>query len=587
MALATLEADAPGVAEALDRLASEDALGQLLTRSGRMAELATEAGDIKLDWIDQLAWTLDHPNAIEEVEELARWMRSRFKHLVWSGMGGSVQAVQALKGMGLLEPDGLSVHPLDSTDPAALNRLLRELAPDGDLGAALRETLMIGVSMGMTSEEPITHLVWFVELLRAHEVEPAAEHFMVMTLPGSFLDRFAQEQGARREHLQPDGQSHIAGRMSAPSTRVFLVPAALRLAGGLRGVLERCQAEFCLRPGLEAGERLQLASSDPFLRLAAWLSTQADQGRQMLLLDLPERWAPLAPWVEQVVEESLGKDGRGILVFHGQDLAAASEWPDRFSLLRVDEGSGTEVPSRPLAVLRLEPGSDPASRLACCARFFAGWNLAVALAGYLQGITFAGQPAVEGYKRYARQLREAPGALPYPAERLAFTGSGRLQLFFGAAPSTDVDGARPDAAAVLAALVRLLEAEGRLGYLDLTLNAEPAGPVWETVRAAGLRFGNRALKRPAKVRTGPRDYHSTEQSETDGPPDLLSLRVLLRDLETVSAGAYSGRFLHAQALGSLFAMRDAHRPVLLATIDRAGGGDAVVELLEGAAAQLA
>src|SRR5258708_20125490 len=93
-----------------------------------MAAFATENGDVKLDWSDQVAWALDHPQAIQEVETLAAWIRSRFEHVIWSGMGGSVQAVHALKGLGLLPSGGLSVHPLDSTDPAALNRVLPVIA---------------------------------------------------------------------------------------------------------------------------------------------------------------------------------------------------------------------------------------------------------------------------------------------------------------------------------------------------------------------------------------------------------------------------------------------------------------------------
>jgi glucose-6-phosphate isomerase len=563
--MTSLEADAPQLSAALERLAQEDVIGQLLDRRGRMAKLATEDGDVKLDWTDQVAWALDHPEAIEGVERFAESIRSRFAHVVWSGMGGSVQAVHTLKGLGLLEANGLSLHPLDSTDPAALNRLLRELSDGGDLDSALRGTLMIGVSMGMTSEEPITHLRWFEGLLRSHGVERPAEHLMVMTLPGSFLDRFAGERGAARAEIQLDGGAHIPGRMSAPSTRVFLVPAALGLGRGLAEALRRCQAETALRKGLAAAERRRFVATDPFVRLAAWLSAQVDAGRDMLVLDLPRRWAPLAPWVEQVVEESLGKDGRGLLVFHDQDLASAASWPDRFSILRVDEGSGAELPDRPRAVLRLDPDGDQASRLATCARCFSGWNLAVALVGYLQGITFAGQPAVEAYKRYARQLREAPGGLPYPADSLSGASGG----------------------ATLAAVIRRLQVEERLGYFDLTVNADPAGPLWEVAQRGGRRFGNRVLCRPVKVRSGPRDYHSTEQSETAGPPDLLSLRVLVTDPEPVMAGDYSARFLHAQALGTLFAMRDAGRPVLMATVRRAGGAAALVELLEAAAAAAA
>jgi glucose-6-phosphate isomerase len=594
MTLARLDVETSAAMDAaLDLLVRDDALGQLLERRGRMAALATENGDVKLDWADQVAWALDHPEAIGELETLAAWIRSRFDHVIWSGMGGSVQALHTLNG--LLPPHvqgrgarkaGLSIHPLDSTDPAALNRLLREIAPTGDLGARLQRTLMVGVSMGMTSEEPITHLRWFEELLRAHAVESPAEHLLVMTLPGSFLDLFAEERSVRRESVQLDGQSHTPGRMSAPSTRVFLLPASLCLAGGVRDVLEQCQAEFQLRQGMTAGERAALIKADPFARLAAWLSANIDDGRDMVVLDLPERWAPVAPWVEQVVEESLGKDGRGLLIFHGQDLKSASLWPDRFTVLRVDEGSGMDVDGRPHAQLQLATQAETLSSLVVSARFFSGWNLAVALVGYLQGMTFAGQPAVEGYKKYARLLRDSPGELPYPTDGLSSTPTGRLKLFSGAAPAASLDSERPDAGTVLAAVVRSLQAERRLDYFDVTVNGEPAGPLWEAAQRAGMRFGNHVLQRPTKVRSGPRDYHSTEQSETAGPPGLLSLRVLVSEPEPVAAGDYNGRFLHAQALGTLFAMRDAGRPVLLATVSREDGGEAVAELLENATARL-
>jgi len=578
MAAASLDLDSPEINALLDRLTREDVIGQLIGRRGHMAELATEAGDVKLDWVDQVAWALDHPDAIDGVETLAESIRSRFAHVVWSGMGGSIQAVHTLKGMGLLESNPPSVHPLDSTDPAALNRLLRDLGSDGDLPTALGRTLMVAVSMGMTSEEPITHLRWFEGLLRAHGVDDTAQHMMVMTLPGSFLDRFALERGAPRVDIQLDGESHTPGRMSAPSTRVFLLPAALGLPGRLHEIMRRLNAETMLEPGM--------VEDDPFVRLAAWLSVQMDHGRDMLVLDLPPRWAPLAPWVEQVVEESLGKDGRGLLVFYDQDLRSAAAWPDRFCVLQVDEGSGGERPSRPCAGLRIDSPDDSVSLMAACARCFAGWNLTVALVGYFQEITFAGQPAVEHYKSYARRLRDAEGGLPYPDGDIAITDSGRLELSAETAPLPDVDGAGRDAGSVLARIARGLESAGRLGYFDLTVNGDSAGPLWEAAQRSGMKFGNRVLKRPTKIRSGPRDYHSTEQSETDGPPELLSLRVIVSDPETVMAGEYSPRFLHAQALGTVFAMRDAGRPVLLATVRRADGAGALVELLDDAAAHL-
>ena len=569
----TLSADAPGLDAALARLRDEDALGQLRERRGRMAELATEAGDVKLGWVDQLARALERPEALREIGELAAGLiAGGCRHLVWSGMGGSVMTLHALERLGLLDGPGPRVHPLDSTDPAALNRLLDALGPDLDAA------VMVAVSMGMTSEEPITHLRWFHGLLVERGVERPGDHVMVMTLPGSYLDRFAADAGARRVDVQPDGRSDTPGRMSAPSTRVFLLPAALALGG-------RRLRELVVRSW--AGEPPAL--EDPFVRLAAWLSAQVDAGRDMLLLDLPDRWRGLAPWIEQVVEESLGKDGRGLLVFHGQDLAAAAAWPDRFGVLRVDEGAGTAVPGRPLAELALPDATGSEARLAVAARVFAGWDLTVALFGYLQGIVFAGQPAVEGYKRHARELRDAGGELPYPTDDLAADETGRLRLHHGASglgPALVERAGRlgGDAAAVLAAACALLRERGRLGYLDVTLNADPAGPLWERLGELGLDLG-RALRRPVKVRSGPRDYHATEQSETDGPPDLLSLRLLPLRQAPVSAGDYSPRFLHAQALGTAMAMREAGRPVLLGLLDEPDDVPAL-EALFGRAVQL-
>src|SRR5258708_15238585 len=235
----------------------------------------------------------------------------------------------------------------------------------------------------------------------------------------------------------------------------------------------------------------------------------------MVVVDLPGRWAAVAAWVGQVVEESLGKDGRGLLVFHGQDLTSASLWPDRFTVLRVDEGSGTEVPGRPLAQLQLATEAD--SRLAVCARFFSGWNLGVALVGYLQGMTFAGQPAVEGYKKYARLLRDGPGELPYPTDGLSSTSTGRLKLFSGAAPVANLDGRRLDAGTVLAAVVRSLQAENRLDYFDLTVNGEPAGPPFDAVPPARVPFVDPVLPPPPQIRLRPPHHPPPPPRHTPTP----------------------------------------------------------------------
>lgn len=592
---------------ARQRLLDEDVLGQLLERRGRMAELATEAGDVKLDWADQLAWVLDHPERLAETVLLAERLREGASHLVWSGMGGSVQAVRCLAELGWLEapatgnpasdnpatdrarhaPAAVRIHPLDSTDPRALSRLVGALGGEAGLAA----TSLVAVSMGMTSEEPIAHLRWLGPLLERATPGRSRARQVVMSIPGSYLYQHAEAMGITTVPLQLDGANHVAGRMSAPGTRVFLLPAALALGSieKLTEVLRRSQDAFALRPDMPAEERYGLVQTDPFIGLACWLAGQIAAGRDMVLLETDDLGRGLAPWVEQVVEESLCKDGRGLLTFYDQNLPAGAD-SSRLLRLRMhsrgaDPPGAIADPEVPTATVELFAEADLVDRLALAARFFAGWNLAVALVGYLRDLVFAGQPGVEGYKRYARELRDSKEPLPFPSTDMSVEGG--VRLWYGALPTAGPPApgeGRPGK--VLAEALQACAARAGLAYFDLTVNGEPAGPAWDRLAAAARSLANQSLGIPCKLRTGPADYHSTEQSQVDGPPELCSLRVAIRNLPAVGTGDYDDRFFHAQALGTVLAMRDAGRPVLLALLNTDADGEALVGVLEEASSLL-
>ncbi|MFL5667685.1 MAG: hypothetical protein ACJ8BW_41010, partial [Ktedonobacteraceae bacterium] len=326
---------------ALQHLIEDDAVGQLRRRDGLMATLGREDGALKLDWVEGVARLLADPAMLEEVEAEAQdiWQRG-IRHMIWAGMGGSVIAVRVLCDLGFCssrDHEQVTIYPLDSTDPAALNAIVRKIAaaknltlPTGEeasnptfLQTLLKDVMMVGVALGMTSEEPITHLEWFTNLLKQAGLRPA-EHLLVMTLPDSYLDRFAHEQQAPSRPLQPDKGTGTGGRMSAPTTRVFLLPAALyltHLSGGpgqLRSVLQQAWDEY----------NLELATSrpaeHPFVQLAATLSGASLDGACRMLLRMPEGWQALVSWLEQLMEESLGKGGKGIVVFDDQLLNASA-----------------------------------------------------------------------------------------------------------------------------------------------------------------------------------------------------------------------------------------------------------------------
>lgn len=583
------------IAARVRTLAEEDIFGQMLHRTGRVATLATEGGDVKLDWVDGIEKALENPEAIQRVEtESARLIQPGIRRILWAGMGGSVQTIYALKRLGLIGCQGLSFHPLDSTDPESVNRTISEIAwmekanldSPADLRRMLEATAMIGVSMGMTSEEPITHLEWFEGLLRAHGVGPLKDHIQVMTLPGSYLDQFARPRGCPMYPIQLDGENHTGGRFSAPSTGVFLRPVALTLVAGIMAA-RRCAAfdGSLLTPVIEAIHRLHPISrsatledrkravrGDPFIQLAAFIYHHGLSGRNKVVLLVSEAWKGIEPWIEQLVEESLGKGGRGFLIFYEDDSPAECYQSDVIFLALEDAGRPT-LALNPLA--QVHPFYRmvlPPKSLAAAGGLFLGWERLIAAYAALTGIVFAGQPAVESYKKYARDLRLSPEPVCWPQGGRHQASWGCWTLDYSSLVkrgllAADALRGAVDAAEVYAMILSrafsMISEQGRTPYLDFTFNGE----ITPHLRAA-LQFGRTGLAHAtlharAKVRCGPADYHSTEQSETDGPPEVISLRFVALKHASVVVGAYSDKFLLAQARGTWQAMEDAGRWILM------------------------
>lgn len=568
----------------LRQLREDDAVGQLRRRDGLMAALGSEGGALKLDWVEGVARLLADPLALETVEAEARDIRARgIRHIIWAGMGGSVLTVRVLCELGFggdLTVAAITLHPLDSTDPAALNAIVRTIAAakqlplPADPRALLHDVMMIGVAMGMTSEEPITHLTWFAELLDQAGLPPS-EHLLVMTLPGSYLDLFAQEHHAPSRPLQLDGGTGTGGRMSAPATRVFLLPAALYLtslsnaSGQLRAVLQTAWDEHALDEASAQPEQ------HPFVRLAAALSAASSEDACRLLVRMPPDWGVLISWLEQLLEESLGKGGKGIVVFDDQTLAQSAPAYWREGMLRVHvvthpiekiQASGaTDERIWALAQPSLA-STDPRRRLAALAAIFLGWQLAMALYGYLHQIQFAGQPAVENYKARARALRQQRDPLAIVSAWQPAQRAGNLTLLQPA----DALASEQSPALAFARAMRTARAAGNtLGYLDVTINGEAPAILLSSLSERTFALGNTLLGIPVKLRRAPAAYHSTEQSEMDGPPYLVSLRLVARHSEQCLMGAYTNTFLHAQAVSTWQAMMEAQRPCYLLVVEDA------------------
>src|SRR5436305_150236 len=590
-----------GSSPALQQLIKDDTVSQLRQQKGLMATLGSEDGVLKLDWVEGVQRLLADNAMLEQVETEAReiWEHG-IRHIIWAGMGGSIMAVRVLTDLGYCngrDKGHVTIYALDSTDPAALNEIVRKIAeaknlalPGGEessnpafLRALLEDVMMVGVSMGMTSEEPITHLTWFTDLLKQAELRPA-EHLLVMTLPGSYLDQFAREQQAPSLPLQLDGGTGTGGRMSAPTTRVFLLPAALyltRLAGDainrvptgdrrqLRAVLRRAWDEYDLDLATDH------PADHPFVQLAAALSDASVDGACRLLLKMPEGWQHLVPWIEQLMEESLGKGNKGVVLFTEQPLSRQASASRSSGTLHVHVMTGMALPEGDNVFVLSQPSlesREPRDRLAALAASFLGWQLSMALYGYLQHITFAGQPAVENYKARARALRTQPNPLQVASNWRPALQQGILTLLAPqGAMSHDPQGRDSAASTFAKALQEFASADDAhrhpLSYLDVTVNGEAQASLLSVLDRHVHTIGNELLGIPVKLRQAPAAYHSTEQGEMDGPPSLVSLRLVARNSEASLLGSYTNTFLHAQAVSTWQAMMEAGRPCFLLVID--------------------
>jgi hypothetical protein len=318
----------------------------------------------------------------------------------------------------------------------------------------------------------------------------------------------------------------------------------------------------------------------PYVHLAATLAATAREGVCGLLFASPPELDALRWWTEQLMEESLGKDGKGVVVFADQTPAAADgAQPPTLPCLRVHVL--TEAPAGAAELLlhgapaAMADGAVPGTfalyqpllaakarvdRLAGVAAVFLGLQLSMALYGYLCGIPFSGQPAVEAYKSRARKLRAVDDALRVAMEATVAHAEGRLRVL--PPPGTAATSAGESPAQVLAAALA-----SRPTYLDLTVNGEISEQDAVALEGQLRALGNDVLGVPVKLRRAPASYHSTEQSEMDGPAGLVSVRTLAEQSSSILLGSYDARFLRAQAVGTWMAMNEQGRSCFLLVYD--------------------
>lgn len=462
-------------------------------------------GDDPTEIADRLGW-LDAPErAADEAPDLDRLadgvVRDGITDVLLVGMGGSSLYPEVLSRTFGPAAGHPRLRVLDSTDPAAVLAAERELP--------WTATLLVPASKSGTTIEMACHLDRFLARLRDVHGEDARHFVVPVTDPGSDLDARAVDAGFRAVvHGHPD----VGGRFSA-LTPFGLWPAALL---GIDPQLHVEPAGAALQDA-----RAQEPRTNAGFVLGATLAVAARHGRDKLTLLLPEEIDSFGLWVEQLVAESTGKHGVGILPVLGETPATATFGDDRLVVVMGEHPDVPRLVDAGVPVVQL-PWHGPGSLAAEVVR----WEVATAVACALLGVNAFDQPDVAAAKDATSRMLGTGEDLP---------------------PTEDPDG-------VLSGVV-----PG--DYVALLGFVAPGGDREVALHTAADRL-RRRLGVPVTVGIGPRYLHSTGQLHKGGPNRGVFVMVVGDDPEDadIPGRAYGfSRLKRAQAAGDLAALRAAGR----------------------------
>jgi transaldolase / glucose-6-phosphate isomerase len=463
------------------------------------------------NWLGWLTVTEEQLARIAVFEQIADDVKkARFKHALLLGMGGSSLCPEVLR-MTFGKIRGYpELHVLDSTDPAQIKAVETKLD--------LKSTLCIVSSKSGSTLEPNIYKQYFFERVKTKVGEnEAGNRFIAITDPGSKLQQVAESDKFRKVFM---GVPSIGGRYSALSN-FGMVPAAvmgLDVAKFLKNTEEMVRA--C--------SSSSAADANPGVLLGTILGVAAAHGRDKLTIIASPGIFDLGAWLEQLIAESTGKNGKGIIpVDRERPATPVTYGNDRvFAYLRL---ASKPNKAQDAAVAALEKAGHPVVRITLPHAYNLGqeffrWEIATAVAGSIIGINAFNQPDVEASKIETRKLTseyEATGKLP--PEAPFFEDKG-IKLFADEKNAGALKGGATLAGVLQTHLSRLGAGDyfAVLGYLPMNSANEKV--------LQEIRHAVRDNKKVATVLGfGPRFLHSTGQAYKGGPNSGVFLQITCDD----------------------------------------------------------
>ncbi len=379
---------------------------------------------------------------VHEIDAFALEIKkSGFKKVLLLGMGGSSLAPLVLSASIGHKKGFPRLIVLDSTDPEAVKQVSRSIDPE--------KTLFIVASKSGSTIEPTSLFSFFYEIVKGIKRDSAGENFVAITDPGSSLASIAGQRGFRRVFVNP---SDIGGRFSALSF-FGLVPAALSGIDISRLLFHALRLSVTAHPSLPE-------HGNPSVALGASLGALSKGGRDKLTFLLTKETRTFGLWLEQLIAESTGKDGKGIIPVVLEPELGANEYSDDRVFVYIGLGAPSQSAKKRLSSLAKAGHPVFAFYLKDIYELggeFLRWEIATAAMGGVLGVNPFDQPDVEVAKALARDMLkgneekqkvaghcfEADGLSVFlseqalPGKKGKLTLSGALNDFYGLLKGSD------------------------------------------------------------------------------------------------------------------------------------------------------
>jgi glucose-6-phosphate isomerase len=497
----------------------------------------------RLGWLDLPSKMGCETEALEDFAESKAFRK--LKHIVHLGMGGSSLAPEVFYKTIGNAADYPELIVLDSTDPDYVDDVLKRINPG--------MSLFIIASKSGTTVETHSLAEFFYERLVQADPESAANHFIAITDPGTALQKEGEQKYAK-VFVNP---SDIGGRYSALSY-FGIVPFAL-LGRDLKRFLEKAKEEES-----KCGKNVPPETCDP-VKLGALLGKLAEATQNKLTIQTSSSLSTVGWWIEQLVAESTGKEGKGILPVNGEELTAPAFYSsDRVFVYMKLHGDIELEKEEKLKIL--QSSGFPVVQIEIdniyeLGGLFYHWEVATAAAASIMRIDPFDEPNVQeskdNTKRVLNEFRST-GRIEFDAAPIL---DGEMRVYGNVATAGDVDGV----------LTNLFAGRKAGDYLAIMAYLPRLQKVDELLSRFQAELRDR-LKIPVTVGYGPRFLHSTGQFHKGGTKNGLYLQFVHQPQKDLAipgeSYTFSNLFL-AQAAGDYISLKSKDKPVVSIVL----GGD--------------